>query len=111
MNQMFPWVEGAEKGAEMGHRPLNTMTHVEILVAMLTLVSILEIQHTYRLAPLKPKICTFLSSKDGPFFVFTYTRLAKSSNIQNVSWDTLYKNVHFCPDLPSPYLSTSEHLG
>jgi hypothetical protein len=43
MNQMFPWVEGAEKSAEMNHRPLTTMTWVEILVAVLTLVSILEI--------------------------------------------------------------------
>jgi hypothetical protein len=37
MNQIFLWVEGAEKGAEMGHRPINPMTRVATFVAMPTL--------------------------------------------------------------------------
>jgi hypothetical protein len=59
----------------MNHRSLHTMARVEILVAMLTLVSVLEIPTHIPTCAAQALIGTFLSCMDRPLFVFTQRQL------------------------------------
>jgi hypothetical protein len=90
--------------------PLIRGRRVEILVAMRTLVNILEIPTHMPAWTAQAIIRIFPSGMNWPFFIFTYGRIARACNIHNVSENKIHKNVHFCPDLPSPYLSPLERL-